>query len=257
MARPFSSWNAYAAFEVAVRYNARFFHDRKVRAFLSTVAATAESRITILGPKKSIWRAQIGHSWIKQSYGDAEIEAPAPFPDERMKPLRTTANEGRVNPRGIPCLYGANTRETAVAEVRPWVGALVSLAQLRPARDLRLVNCGGDPEIEHEIWFEQPSPEEREKIVWRAIGRAFSNPASPDPGIAEYAPTQILAEHFKNSGYDGILFRSSLGPGLNVALFDLDSVSVSSVSLAPVLGVKYAIGDDQSFHVKKHFKRVK
>lgn len=257
MTKPFSSWNAYAQFEVAVRYNARFFHDRKVRGFLNTVAATAEKRVTVLDTKKAIWRAQIGHSWATQCYDDAEFEIPAPFPAERMKPLRTTANEGRVNPKGIPCLYGANIKETAVAEVRPWVGALVSLAQLRPLKALRLVNCGGDPQIEHEIWFEQPSPDEREEIVWRAIGRGFSNPASPEPGVAEYVPTQIIAEHFKNSGYDGILFRSSLGPGLNVALFDLDAVSVVNVRLVPVLGVNYAIGDTDSFHVKKHHKRVK
>jgi hypothetical protein len=257
MAKPFSSWNSYAQFELAVRYNARFFHDRRVRAFLSTVAASAEKRITVLEKKKVIWRAQIGHSWVKQCYDDAEFEQPAPFDAERMKPLRMAANEGRVNPRGIPCLYGANVKETAVAEVRPWVGALVSLAQLRPVKDLRLVNCGGDRDIEHEIWFEQPTPEEREEVVWRAIGRAFSNPVSPDPGTAEYAPTQIIAEHFKNSGYDGILFRSSLGLGLNVALFNLDAASIVNVRLVPVLGVTYAIGDEESFHVKKHLKRTK
>jgi hypothetical protein len=80
---------------------------------------------------------------------------------------------------------------------------------------------------------------------------------SPDPGTAEYAPTQIIAEHFKNSGYDGILFRSSLGLGLNVALFNLDAASIVNVRLVPVLGVTYAIGDEESFHVKKHLKRTK
>ena len=256
MAKPFASWNSYEVFQLSIRHQARYFFDRKARHFLSVVKSTSEKRVTELAVGNVIWRAQVGHAWVPKTYGDSKFEEPAPFAPERMKPLRYGAHEGRVNVRGIPCLYASNVRDTAVAEVRPWVGALVSLAKMKVNRPLRLVNCGGDPDIEHEIWFEQPSPEEREEIVWRAIGRAFSNPASSDPSIAEYAPTQVLAEHFRQLGYDGALFRSSLGPGLNVAFFDIEAVGVVDVRLVPVLGVKYTVGKEDSFHVKKHFKRI-
>ena len=160
-----------------------------------------------------------------------------------MKPLRHSAHEGRVNPRGIPCLYVANNRDTAVAEVRPWVGALVSVARLSLSRELRLVNCTDDGNFDAELFFEEPPPDEREEIVWRAIARAFSKPVTDDPGLAEYAPTQVLAEEFKYRGYDGVAYRSRLGTGFNVAVFDLDALDVVYLELHRVQRVSYETHD--------------
>jgi RES domain-containing protein len=42
-----------------------------------------------------------------------------------MKPIPKWQGEGRANPRGIPVLYLATHRETALAEVRPWIGAVI------------------------------------------------------------------------------------------------------------------------------------
>jgi hypothetical protein len=91
--------------------------------------------------------------------------------------------------------------------------------------------------------------------VWRAIARAFSEPATPDPGVAEYAPTQILAEHFRKLGYDGVIYKSKLGSGYNVAVFDLDALEIVDVRLYPVKIVRYEIGDVQNSYVVKHKRR--
>jgi hypothetical protein len=37
------------------------------------------------------------------------LESIDAHPLERMKPLKDRAQEGRVNPKGIPCLYAANS----------------------------------------------------------------------------------------------------------------------------------------------------
>jgi hypothetical protein len=205
---------------------------------------------------KAIWRAQTGHNWEERlAAGDVPYDEPVPFKPERMKPLRGSAHEGRVNPRGIPCVYAANNKETAVAEVRPWLGALVSVAQLGVARELRLVNCSEGHDKQFEFFFEEPSAEDREKAVWRAIGHAFSEPVSPDPGVAEYVPTQVLAEHFRKHGYDGVVFNSRLGPGVNLAIFDLDALEVMDVRLYPVKAVHYEIGELQNSYVVKRRRR--
>lgn len=52
---------------------------------------------------------------------------PVLFRPARMKPLPYQASEGRANPKGIPYLYTATYHDTAIVEVRPWVGALVSV----------------------------------------------------------------------------------------------------------------------------------
>lgn len=252
----FESWNSYWAFSVAVRHKSRFFHDRRVNRFLRAVAASAEGRVAMIAKDKALWRAQTGHEWEDRlAVGDVPYEEPVPFKPERMKPQRGSAHEGRVNARGIPCLYAASNKETAVAELRPWLGALVSVSKLGPLRELRLVDCSEGHDSEFEVYFDEPSPEEREKSVWRAIGRAFSEPANPDPGVAEYVPTQVLAEHFRNQGYDGVVYKSRLGPGFNLAVFDLDALEVLDVCLYPVKAVQYEIGELQKSYVVKHRRR--
>jgi hypothetical protein len=52
-------------------------------------------------------------------------------------------------------------------------------------------------------------------------------------------PTQILAELFKSEGYDGVGYRSSLGPGHNVALFDLDAADLIVCLLFEVKDISF------------------
>ena len=256
MAAPkhFNTWNAFWAFSDAVRYRARFLHDRRVRNFLSAVTASAEQRVFELPLGKAMWRAQIGHDWEEKQQSDVKYDEPSPYPAERMKPLRRSAHEGRVNPRGIPCLYTASNIETAVAEVRPWLGALVSVAHLTPMRALRLVSCGEGHDSKFDLYLEEPAPEVREEAVWRAIGREFSKPVSPDLGVAEYAPTQVLAEHFKRLGYDGVVYKSKLGTGINLAFFDVDVLEIHDVRLYPVKAVSVEVGEVQNSYVVKRRK---
>jgi RES domain len=250
----FSSWNSYWAFSHAVRFRSRFIHDRQVATFLRAISATAKQRVTALSSGKALWRAQVGHALDPRKQDGVEYDEPVPFNAERMKPLRSSAHEGRVNPRGIPCLYAASDKETSVSEVRPWLGALVSVAQLTPKKQLKLVNCLDSRETRFDLYLEEPAPEIREQVVWRALGRAFSEPVDPDPAVAEYAPTQILAEHFKKLGYDGVVYRSTLGKGMNFAIFDIDALDVVDVRLYPVTAVQYEIGEVRNSYVVRRRK---
>lgn len=156
-----------------------------------------------------------------------------------MKPLPNSATEGRANPKGIPCLYLATDCKTAMSEVRPWIGKKISLAKFQTVRDLRIVACNqaatqGVPLIVGEI-----SKEKREELLWAEIGKAFSEPISPDDSTADYAPTQLLCEYFKTLGLDGVAYKSRLGEGDNLALFDLDSAEVIETSLHKASGVSF------------------
>ena len=250
----FRTWNSFSAYSETVRYRTRFFHDQSVRDFLAAIAASVEGRVFELVQGKALWRAQVGHDLESRHQDDVIYEEPVPFRPERMKPLRCSAHEGRVNPRCIPCLYTASNVETAVAEARPWLGALVSVAQLTPLRTLRLVNCGEGHDGKFDFYFDEPSPKIREEAVWRAVGREFSKPVGPDQRVAEYAPTQVLAEHFKKLGHDGIVYKSKLGSGINLAFFDLDALAVHDVRLYPVKAVRVEVGEVQNSYVVKRRK---
>ena len=145
-----------------------------------------------------------------------------------MKPLPRQALEGRVNPKGVPCLYVATTRQAALSEVRPWIGSLISVAQFKTLRKLKLVDCSvyhaarsavlGLIFLDHE-----PTQEDRDKAVWTDIDHAFSKPVTRSDDTADYAATQILAELFRAEGYDGVAYKSAFGDdGYNIALFDIE-----------------------------------
>lgn len=247
IAKHFSSANAYWKFSETVRFQARFIHGPEVLEFLAAVEASAQSRILEFPKEKPLlWRAQLGHNTGEREQDGIQYSEPVPFEKARMKPLRRTAHEGRINPRGIPCLYAASDEETAVAEVRPWLDALVSVAQLQSTESLKLVDCskGHDSFWKDNFFLPEPAPEVREEKVWNAIGRAFSEPVSPDLDAAEYAPTQVLAEHFKKLGYDGVIYKSNLSSdGVNFAIFDSDLIDVANVRLYSVKVVRCEIGE--------------
>jgi hypothetical protein len=56
---------------------------------------------------------------------------------------------------------------------------------------------------------------------------------------ADYAPTQVLAETFRNAGFDGVMYNSSVGRGINVAIFDLFSADVVDRKIFETLALKY------------------
>ncbi|MBG6162786.1 RES domain-containing protein [Labrenzia sp. EL_195] len=160
---------------------------------------------------------------------------------DRMIPLRDRVGDGRVNPRGIPCLYMATDDVTAVSEVRPAIGAYVTVAGMKCLRELKLINCSVLAE-EQFIYLEEPEREEMEKAVWSDIDRAFSAPADRSDDAAEYAPTQILAELFRSLGYDGVAYKSAFGEdGYNVAIFNIDDFEVRWCRLFQVKDITHKI----------------
>ena len=172
-----------------------------------------------------------------------------------MKPLRNSAREGRVNPKAIPFLYLATDKETAMAEVRPWIKSYVSVGLFKILRDLVLVNCS----VEHAThawlgYMHEPDPPEREKVVWADIDRAFSQPMTTDESSADYAPTQILAEAFRSHGYDGVVYKSLLGKGFNVALFDLDAADLVNCFLYQVKSLTFEFDEAANpYFISKHY----
>ncbi|MGA6950656.1 MAG: RES family NAD+ phosphorylase, partial [Candidatus Sulfotelmatobacter sp.] len=96
------------------------------------VRESAKQRVFCVERDWNFWRAQPG------CRGKRVLR---PHPAKRMKPQPDKATEGRVNPKGIPCLYGARDVDTAIAEIRPWNGEMVSIAVFKVLKGLKLVEC--------------------------------------------------------------------------------------------------------------------
>ncbi len=223
----------------------RYIHSDAVNNFLSNVLETSKTHVKIVNPGSVFWRAQLGSDceWVPVSEDDEEtVDQPVPFSPERMKPLQYEASEGRVNPKGIPCLYLATDKETAMAEVRPWLRSHISVGQFKTVNELTLINCSLHPSKKggYRIFLKEPDDKQKEKAVWADIDRAFSRPVTPSDRSSDYVPTQIIAELFKNKGFDGVCYRSVLADGLNIALFDINAAKIVNCFLYEVEEIKFS-----------------
>ena len=255
----FKSWRSYWEFEHATRQRTRYVRDPETEAFLQAVRHTGEKRVQIMPADGFLWRAQLGCDWEAVRENKEHLyDIPAPYSQERMKPLVWQATEGRANPKGIPCLYLASERDTALAEVRPWMGSLVSVGQFKTLRQLRIVNCTTD-RVGFNIYLEgEPSPEAREEAVWTHIDHAFAAPVNRSDDVADYVPTQIIAELFKASEFDGVAYRSSLGHGHNIALFDLDAAKLVNCFLFEVKKITFDFAEAANpYFLRNHYETNK
>jgi len=248
----FRSWQSYAVFSHSIKRKARYILEKDAEDFLAAVLATSNSRRKEIKTGSVFWRAQLGHGRRTVRQDSEEYELREALPRDRMKPLRHAAREGRTNPKGLPYLYLATDRKTAMAEVRPWVGSFVSVGQFKTLRDLVLVDCSVEHGTAYFVYFEEPSDEQKETVVWADIDRSFSEPVNPDESTADYAPTQVLAELFRHNGFDGVVYKSLLGEGRNVTLFDIDTAELLNCFLYSVRSVSFRFNKvEDSYFVKK------
>jgi hypothetical protein len=233
----FASYRSYHEFAQRVRHQRRYVWDDHVKGFIDTVIATLKDRDVTLKKGTILYRAQQGIDYI--SFRKDDPEEPSGYNAARMKPRPNRSTEGRANAVGASVLYLGTTEQNVISEIRPWVGAEVSVAQFRLKRKLRALDLSrghGKSSmgmlLDHFVNGTPLTPEQRETAVWIDIDNAFSRPLTKTDDAADYVPTQILAEVFRNSGYDAIGYKSQFGEkGLNIVLFNPDDADV--INCAP------------------------
>lgn len=165
----FASLHSYQQFEQSVKTKARFVYDVVVREFLKTVCETVEQRKRPLPAGTSLYRCQRGcvdttEKFWPNSAGNAndenekydveeiEVAVKVPYPPERMVPKAEYVGDGRVNPKGIPCLYLASGASAAISEMRPWLDSYITIATFKTVRDCLLVDCSLN--TQESFWLE-------------------------------------------------------------------------------------------------------
>ena len=205
--------------------------------FIKTILFTAKKRERILKKGGPWHRARIGK---KEDKWRIDIN---PLPPQEIKaPPNKKACEGRINPRGISYLYLANDVKTAISEVRPWLKESVTVGFFDLIRDLNFVDASQDKHMSFffkKIPTNEPS-EKWEQHVWGDINHSFSVPITTREEHIYYVPTQYLSECFKNAGYDGIIYKSSLTEdGYNIALFTPKNAVLNHARLFDIKSIAY------------------
>ena len=162
--------------------------------------------------------AGIAGSW----YRSRLLSGDTPFPvDEMGPPPASRAGHGRANPAGIPYLYLGSTKTTAVAEVRPHTGEKACVATFQVssihAVDLRNPRKSVSPFILENA--EAVAALRSGLPLLERLGEELTKPVQPSGAAFEYIPSQYLCEFIKKCGYQGVIYRSSVSDGVNLALF--------------------------------------
>lgn len=169
---------------------------------------------------------------------------------EMGAPPANLATGGRANPPGIPYLYLADDVLTAVSEVKPGTGAFACVAEFRASspEDLRIVDLT-DP-VSTISPFEAAAGDGlgiaellSSMSFLEALGEELSIPTQPHRASRDYLASQYLCELIKVTGYDGVVYKSSVGPGRNYAFFRPGHFRAVSVSQYCVDAVEVKVSE--------------
>lgn len=143
--------------------------------------------------------------------------------NSREAPLGCS-DAGRNNIKGVSYLYLADKIQTACVEVKPYCGQLISVAEFKCKKDLNIIDFSNNVDFDIE--------ESREDNI--ALGTFFTIVMSrfflPVADESEYLATQILTDHIRKSGIDGIAYKSFYDrKGTNFTIFNSSRNSIEFI----------------------------
>lgn len=220
-----SSW---LALEKELKHARRFFSpDIKARldfVFGSLVSHTTTDGhpvVVVIGPGQAIDHLYRGRP-IK---GKSELHTVLARPERELgAPPPELARANRMNPTGVPALYGAKTSAVCLSELRQPVGREVVIARFDIIRPLRLLDVGALASVRTVRECLDPGHlEECQRVeFFKSLSERITRPVMPDDESLEYLITQVIAEYLAvHHGLDGILYHSAQAdkPRANIVLF--------------------------------------
>lgn len=129
-----------------------------------------------------------------------------------------------MNAAGIAVFYGATEKETAVAELRPAVGSLISMAAFRVHRPIYVLDLTRFTRAgrQLDIFAKNQMVRATQWAFMQSFASEISEPILPGDEHLEYVPAQVVAEYLTNTSVrwrgsdvtpDAIIFRSAQREG--------------------------------------------
>lgn len=126
------------------------------------------------------------------------------------------STEGRNNISGVSYLYLSNNAETACSEVKPTITQLISVAEFLVKEPIRVIDFTENKLLE---CFIKEKSIDLGALFARIMERYFLPVIDP----FEYKATQIITEHIRKTGVDGVSYRSFFdAKGTNYTIFNSD-----------------------------------
>lgn len=195
----------------------------------------------VVGTDRLWFRSRIGVAEEAVHVGDHQVHRIA-VPHKgaalgALPPPKSNAN--RMNRQGVSVLYVASEIDTALAEIRPHPAQLLSIGGFRPSKQLRVAN------------FDVPiarfaANDERLSTFATIyhIDTLLSTPIVPEERH-RYAVTQLLTDILIRRGFEGVMYRSSVGEGKNLCAFNPADFAYdeSTAAVRQVTKLEYQFAD--------------
>lgn len=163
---------------------------------------------------------------------------------EMGAPPKRYATHGRANPPGIPYLYLSSLPETAAAELRPHTGEVACVADFTLSSPLNAVNLCNPRRLVSPFLLADASAigQLRADIPFlERLGDELTRPVLPSGAAIDYIPSQYLCEFIKKTGKDGVVYRSSVSDGINLALFNPEKATGGTVARFKISSVSVTV----------------
>lgn len=200
------NWDDYCK---KIKHKSRFFNEDAKELLKRILAGSKNEELSTLemGPGTDI--SEIYRARVVYSKKDAqEIRK---NPKELLGPLAPNEiKANRMNPEGIRVLYGAVSKETTIAEVRPSVGSLAVVGKFKVIKKLKLLDLSKTGYEPLHIFHPNYKIKAAHNKFLRKFHSLISRPIHPADEPLEYIPTQAVSEYVYNSlELDGILYGST------------------------------------------------
>lgn len=214
-------------FREAILHRQRFFND-PAKEFLAEIFDGIQNQADIdnkpafyrlaTGDETTFYRARI----VADEETFREIaKDPSAFMGPPPPNLRRA---GRMNAAGIAVFYGATERDTAIAELRPAVGSLISLAAFRVHRSIHVLDLTRFTRAgkQLDIFAKNQMIRATQWAFMQSFASEISQPILPGEEHLEYVPAQVVAEYLTSTPVrwrgaevtpDAIIFRSAQRDG--------------------------------------------
>lgn len=188
--------------------------EKNARKIVENLASHIDNVIQFSQP---LYRARIGYT-DKRFANNSFRRVPYYIPYQSNSicaPPPTVAQKGRMNRENVSFLYLASDEKTAIAEIRPHPGQIVSIGQFVSDKDIRIADFASANIVS--FFMNDKLLDIFEDIV--SINLMFSTPVPPN-SQHQYIVTQLLSDLIRSMGFDGVSYRSSVSDGTNYAFFD-------------------------------------
>ena len=145
-------------------------------------------------------------------------------------------------------MYCADHERTAVAEVRPALGHLVSVCQIKVIRDFEILDLSQPAKMPNPFTSEYLAHELQMTGLVNTFAFALSEPLERNDKPEDYLPSQKLAKSVRDNDFKGIRYPSALDSfkGTNLVIFDHSVYEIGDSKLVKVTDVSVKFDDWES-----------